>query len=201
MGIMTDLQEDLAKRAAAAEKRAADAAANHAAERAAALAQAVPPEPLEPVKVNSRDLKTGRMVEIGVAMRRQSDARLWAWLEREADFVRAVDRIMRAYSSFSALPGLQQAKAANWQRGRIDSTPDHDAGTVDLMAARADYYEWIWRCDSQGIVHAAIMDVLAHGLSLRAVERARQRRNGWARDQMGYGLALYCTLKGWRKAA
>lgn len=153
---------------------------------------------LEPVKVMARDLKTNRMVEIGVAMRRQSDARLWAWLAKEPDFERAAIRIGTAFAHIDRGIGLQQsilAKAMADYSGSID--PSHIAGLI------FDYFAWGKACAQHRppISHAAIMDVLAYGKPCRLVDQERRRRNGWTKEQLAEGLWLYCQLRGWRKAA
>jgi hypothetical protein len=144
---------------------------------------------------------TGKPVTLGIAMRRQSEARLWAWLGTEPDFERAVNRIMWAWQSFGLLPGLQPSKAPSWQQGRVNGGSSGDGDMVGLMDARKDYYLWAARCDRDGIAHGAAMDVLGTGKSLRVVDRERRCRKGWARDNLGAALALYCAMQGWRKAA
>ena len=152
---------------------------------------------LEPVKVMARDLKTNRMVEIGVAMRRQSDARLWSWLAKEPDFERAALKIGSAFAHIDRGVGLQQSGLARAMRGGSGGTiyPSHIAGLI------FDYFAWGRECTRQRVSHAAIMDVLAYGKPCRQVDQDRRRRNGWTREQIAEGLALYCAMKGWRKAA
>lgn len=159
-----------------------------------------PPERLEPVKVQARDLKTGRMVEIGVAMRRRSEAALWDWLAKQPDYERAAARIVAAFTVLDRGLGLQESALARAMRGDPGGPggPDYLRRLNGLLG---DYFDWGRECTRRGVSHAAVMDVLGHGKTLRAVERDRRKRNGWAREQLALGLELFATLKGWRRAA
>jgi hypothetical protein len=181
-------------------ERRATAEANAQAERAAAKAQTIPPEPLEAVKVQARDLATGRMVEIGVTVRRRSDAALWDWIAKQPDYERAAARIGAAFTALDRGLGLQESALARAMRGDPGGPggPDYLRRLNGLLA---DYFDWGRECTRRGISHAAAMDVLGYAKSCRQVERERRKRNGWARENLDDALALFCALRGWRKAA
>lgn len=160
-----------------------------------------PPDSLVPVKVQARSLTTGRMVEIGVAMRRRSEAALWGWLAKEPDYERAAARIGAAFTFLDRGLGVQESTLARMMRGGVSgggSGPDY---LRRMNALLADYFDWGRECTRRRISHAAVMDVIGYGKTCRTVERERKRRNGWAREQLDEALALYCELQGWRRAA
>jgi len=176
--------------------RRSTAAANAQAERAAAKAQIIRAEPLTAVEITGIS-PTGRPITLGVAMRRSSEAALWASLAKVPDHERAACRIGGAFAVLDRGLGLQQSLLARAMREDNEGGPRPDPAWVATLLF--DYFAWGKECTRRGISHAAIMDVLGYGKSCRAVERERRRRNGWARDELGLGLDLYGVLKGWRR--
>lgn len=152
-----------------------------------------PDRALVPVEITGIS-PTGKPIALGVAMRRRSEARLWSSFTPDQE--RAATRIGAAFAVIERGVGLQESMLARVMRG------DGSGGSgLPSKALVDDYFAWGRECARRGISHAAIMDVLGYGKSCRTVDGERRRRKGWIRDELGLGLDLYCTLKGWRRAA
>lgn len=57
-----------------------------------------------------------------------------------------------------------------------------------------DLRDWWLACGAARVDSDAVANAIAHGWSLRAIEQAKNRRNGWARQQLLAGLDLAVTL-------
>lgn len=154
------------------------------------------PDRLVPVEVTSRDLKTGRLVQVGVTVRRRGEAALAAFLADNPNHEKAAARIVAAYSLIDRGLGVQESAIARAMRGGTAGSAPEPARLDGLLA---DYFRWSARCGLRGIDDQAIVDVLGRGYSLREVERARRRRNGWLAEEMRRGLDVYAELRGWQR--
>lgn len=154
------------------------------------------PDKLVPVEVTAVDLKTGRAVTVGVATRRSSEAALWAALAKNPDHERAAALINAAYRLIDRALGVQESGIARAMRGgTVGAAPS--PGRLDgLLAA---YFAWSARCGLRGVDAHAVVDVLGRGYGMRAVERARRRRNGWLLEEMRRALDIYAEVRGWQR--
>ncbi len=63
--------------------------------------------------------------------------------------------------------------------------------------AEERYWEWAVKAQESGISVTALLDAIYFFKSFRQIDRERQKRKGWARDNVIEGLDLYCMLRGW----
>lgn len=138
-------------------------------------------------------------------LRRRSEADLWRSLspleERAACAIGAAHAIVSRGLGYRS--GMPEVKG--WEdpleEPRERLAPDERLQRQAFLCHC--YFDWQKACAREGINHEAVMDVLGRGLSLRAVERQRRKRNGWMRGQLAAALELYALDRGWiaRKAA
>lgn len=152
----------------------------------AAISPLERPEATTVVTMRARDATTGREVEIGVAQRRVSDARLWDSLSADEEL--AAQRIADAFASLDRGLGVRNVSIEN---GTGQGGPFKGIAFTNLVDA---YFAWGRECTKRRIDHSAIMDVLGYGRSCKATDRARRRQNGYTRDEIAKGLELYLRL-------
>lgn len=122
--------------------------------------------------------------------RRILDARLWETLPLPQQD--AALEIERAYTLMTRPLGYRLSNPAGL---RVDGMT---AAPVEWIAqVQKGYVDWARDCHKAGLLHAAVLDILIFGQSCRQVDRARRMRNGWARDNLGEALALWCRRRGW----
>lgn len=130
-------------------------------------------------------LKVRREV-IGVARRRHSDARLFDSLGEQQQ--KAMQEIERAHKHHVRGLGVQA------RRYDVMVSP----GVFDLDAVEdllSQYMQWREESVGKGIDVEAVMSIVVDGFYPRTVDRARQRRHGWARDQLDRALDLWINWK------
>ncbi|MCR9215290.1 MAG: hypothetical protein NXI13_16355 [Proteobacteria bacterium] len=82
--------------------------------------------------------------------------------------------------------------------------PDYQPGTnkndtrnSDLVK---DYFDWAGRPEKRpNFHHAAVLDIVHFGKTMRECDRSRHKYHGWARRNLGKALHEYCIVKGWRR--
>lgn len=157
--------------------------------RAAPAAPLDRQEPTEVVTMRARDATTGKQVEVGVAVRRISDARFWDGLDPDEEW--AAQRIAEGFQQIDRGLGVRNVSVEN---GTGQGGPR--VGHPPCTRLVVDYFAWATQCVRDRIDHSAIMDVLGYGKSCRATDEARRRRKGYTRQQIAEGLWLYLALHG-----
>ena len=124
------------------------------------------------------------------ARRRILEARLWDGLTPPLQD--AAIEIERAFALMSKPVGYH---VSNFTAPRVDQ------GRTDMTewfaVIQKSYMGWATDCQRARLSHAAALDIIAFGQSCRAVDRARRMKNGWARDNLGLCLSLWCKMRGW----
>lgn len=136
------------------------------------------------------EIKVTHERSIRQARQRLLEARLWDGLAPVLQD--AVIEIERAFSLMSKPVGYH---VSNFSTPRVDQCR---ADLTGLFAAISkSYMTWATDCQRARLSHAAALDIIAFGQSCRAVDRARRMKNGWARENLGLCLALWCKMRGW----
>ena len=100
------------------------------------------------------------------------------------DQVRIAEKISRGFHLRTAGLGM---RTQNYSR-LPSSTGNTEDWQVELMRR---FMLWAVRVQEAGLSLSAVLDVIIFGKSCRAVDRARKKRNGYARAQLNDALALY----------
>jgi len=158
------------------------------------LSENTPPEcwqekhsPTEDVKVRYRQEGLKR-IEVIQCRRRVLEARLWDGLHPSLQD--AAVAIERGFSLVTRGMGHKPPVYELRGSGKGDFS-DWDS------EAMAEYWAWALEAQRQRIDHAAIILVLVEGMALAAVDAARKKRKGYAKEQLLDGLNLFCRMRGW----
>lgn len=138
--------------------------------------------PTVPVKVTIRQGE-----QVTVTRQTKLHARI-----REMFVGRQEDAYDQILIGFEKITGKVGCKIGSLEP-RIPSTGRDGGNNV----AEERYWEWAVRAQEQGVNMAALLDCFYFGKSFRQVDRERNRRNGWAKENALNGLDLYCILRGW----
>ena len=138
--------------------------------------------PTVPVNITIR-----RGEEVTVTRRTALDART-----REMFVGRQEDAHDQILIGFEKITGKVGCKIGSLEP-RIPNTGNERGNNV----AEERYWEWALKAQSDGVSIAAFLDCLYFLKSFRQVDRERQKRNGWAKENVLDGLNLYCMLRGW----
>ena len=141
----------------------------------------------QPLKKHCACQKSGTVEERIPKRRRQGGARFYAVLTD--DQIRTVEMIARGFQfrtsgigmrtqSFSALP---------------PSTGNIEERQSELVRR---FMCWAVTAQQNGISVAAVLDIIVFGKSFRNVDRERQKRNGFAREQLLDSLEFYDQRSG-----
>ena len=124
--------------------------------------------------------------------RRILDARLWDSLSQEEQD--AAYEIALAYESLTKGLG---AGTSDWSRLPGARNPSAVANAYGRLSG--GYMDWARRCQTSGVSHSMIIDILCMGISCSALDRDRRVRKGTARQNLLDGLTLYARLRGWAR--
>lgn len=142
--------------------------------------------PTEATTVRVR-IEGSKRVSREVARRRKPDARLWSAMRPEQEA--AAENIAAAWYLITGEVGCKVARFEPGGGGRRESTTER---ATRLVAA---YMAWARDLDERGYPHrVAAMSVLLGNETMRHAERIRNRRNGWARENLMEALDRYATL-------
>jgi len=136
------------------------------------------------------DVKVTHVRKLQRSRRRIVDSRLW---EAMSDFQQnAALEIDFSYTLITKGLGYRSSDPSRMRYGK-SHRPETERDTT-LMSL---YFSWAEHCQKTKCAHASCLDILVFGKSCRTVDRERQSRNGWAKENLLQCLSTYCELKGW----
>lgn len=100
------------------------------------------------------------------------------------DQIRIAEKVARGFHLRTAGLGMRTQSYCRLP----PSTGNAEDWQVDLMR---HFMLWAVAVQEEGLSLAAVLDVIVFGKSCRSVDRARKRRNGYAREQVLAALDLY----------
>lgn len=155
------------------------------ADRMDALDHQAKHSPVESVMVQITGTRTRQQ-----GNRRKMDARLMEALT--PDHEKAADAICAAWRILSqGLGGSIMRYDEAVSRGAAAASESADDYRHKLVSR---YIEWGRACQPNGVHRSAVMQVIAYGCGLRAVDIGNRKANGWSKGNLLEGLGLYCRL-------